>query len=279
MSSTGPRGFILTFHSHNVSGDRFESNDHVALDATLTTLERMRIPVLRLVDVARRLRAGTFGSLPPRFACITFDDGSDYDWRDAQFPGHGPQRSMFSILRAHSRSLLGLMWMRRAHATSFVIASPRARHEIAAAALGDPALMGDAWWGPAQRSGLMDIGTHGWNHVHPAVSEMSARPELVERFDRIDSAADAELQVDRAFEAIRRTAGHDAGLVFAYPYGQVSDFVASRHLPAHGGIVAAVGAVPQPVTADSDPWRLPRFVCGPDFASDADLGKILSAPG
>ncbi|HUQ28735.1 MAG TPA: polysaccharide deacetylase family protein [Usitatibacter sp.] len=278
MSGTGSRGFILTFHSHNVSGDTYATNDHVALDATLTTLERLRIPVLRLVDVARRLRAKNFDSLPPRFACITFDDGSDYDWRDAEFPGHGVQRSMFSILRSHSRSLLGLAWLRRARATSFVIASARARDEIAAAALGDAALMSDAWWAGAQRSGLMDIGTHGWNHVHPAVSEMASRPELVEHFERIESPEDARLQVDRAFESIQASAGGDAGRIFAYPYGQVSDFVADRHLPSHGGIVAAVAVEPRPVTASSDPWRMPRYVCGPHWSSDEELEKLLAAP-
>ena len=274
--SAGPRGFILTFHSHNVSGDSYATNDHVALDATLTTLERLGIPVLRLVDVARRLRARTFDSLPSRFACITFDDGSDYDWRDIAFPGHGLQRSMFSILRSHSRSLLGLAWLRRAHATTFVIASPDARREIAMSSLGDATLMTDAWWAKAQRSGLMDIGTHGWNHVHPAVSEMASRPDLVERFDRIESAGDAALQVDRAFDSIQAVAGRNAGLVFAYPYGQVSEFVASRHLPAHGGIVAAVSAQPAALTHASDPWRMPRYVCGPDWSSDEGLEKLLS---
>ena len=277
MSATGPRGFILTFHSHNVSGNDYATNDHVALDATLTTLERLRIPVLRLADVARRLRAKTFDALPARFACITFDDGSDYDWRDMEFPGHGVQRSMFSILRSHSRKLLGLAWVRRAHATTFVIASPDARREIAASALGDAALMSNAWWAQAQRSGLMDIGTHGWNHVHPAVSEMASRPGLVEHFERIESADDARLQVDRAFDSIQATAGREAGLVFAYPYGQVSDFVAQRHLPAHGRIIAAVAVEPRPLTAASDPWRIPRYVCGPDWSSDEGLEKLLSA--
>jgi peptidoglycan/xylan/chitin deacetylase (PgdA/CDA1 family) len=271
-----PRGFVLTFHSHNISGGDYATNDHVALDRALTLLEGLRIPVLRLLDVVRHLRAGTFARLPERFACITFDDGSDYDWRDLEFPGHGPQRSMGAILRAHSRKLLGLLWTRRAHATSFVIASPEARREIAASALGNPALMTDTWWREAQRSGLMDLGTHGWNHVHPAVSEMASRPELIEHFERIDNARDAQMQVGQAFDAIRATAGGDAGLIFAYPYGQVSEFVAATYLPAQSRIVAAVAAVPHPVVRDTDPWRVPRYVCGPDFDSDESLRQIVT---
>jgi len=273
----GSRGYILTFHSHNISGGDFATNDHVALDRSLATLERLRVPVLRLVDVARRLRAKTFDTLPPRFACITFDDGSDYDWRDIAHPAHGPQRSMHRVLRAHSTSLLGLAWLRRARATSFVIASPAARREISAAALGDASLMTDAWWRSAQRSGLLDIGTHGWNHVHPAASEMAARPELIERFDRIDNAEDAALQVDRAFDAIRAAAGGLAGSLFAYPYGQVSEYVAAHHLPSQERILAAVAVDPRPVEADTDPWRIPRYVCGPDWKSEAELETLVAA--
>ena len=272
-----PRGFVLTFHSHNISGQDYATNDHAALDSTLTLLTALRIPVLRLLDVARSLRAGTFARLPPRFACITFDDGSDYDWRDLEFRGHGVQRSMGAILRGHSRKLLGLVWMKRAHATSFVIASPEARREISATALGDAALMTDTWWREAQRSGLMDLGTHGWNHVHPAVSEMASRPDLIERFDRIATAAEADLQVANAFEAIQARAGRDAGRLFAYPYGQVSDFLAEEYFPKQGSIVAAFGAVPTPLVAASDPWRLPRYVCGPDFRSDGDLQALITA--
>ena len=271
------RGFVLTFHSHNIAGNDYATNDHVALDATLAHLERERVPVLRLLDVARRLRAGALDRLPERFACITFDDGTDYDWRDLAHPQHGPQRSMFSVLRAHSRRLLGVLWTRRAHATSFVIASSVARSEISGTALGDASLMSDSWWRAAQRSGLMDIGTHGWNHVHPAVSEMRAQPDLIERFDRVQTPAEAALQVDRAFDAIRNTAGGDAGRVFAYPYGQVSEFIATHHLPAQKNIVAAVSVEPAPVHGKSDPWRIPRFVCGHDWKDEAGLAAILRA--
>ncbi len=72
------RGYILTFHSHNVSGNTYETNDHVALDATLSFLERKRIPIVRVLEVARRLATGTFDALPERFACVTFDDGSEF---------------------------------------------------------------------------------------------------------------------------------------------------------------------------------------------------------
>ena len=269
------RGFILTFHSHNVSGSDHATNDHVALDESLALLARLRIPVLRLLDVVRSLREGRFDELPQRFACITFDDGSAYDWRDLEFPEQGRQPSMYTILRRHSRSVLGLIWLRRAHATTFVIASARARSEISAAALGDANLMTDSWWRDAQYSGFMDIGTHGWIHVHPAVSEMSLRPEITERFDRIETAADAQLQVDEAFDAIHAAAGGDAGRIFAYPYGQVSEYIAGHYLPAQRRILAAVTTQPRPVEAGSSPWRIPRYMCGPDWSSEEGLERLL----
>jgi len=230
-----------------------------------------------MLEAVRRLRRGSLDTLPERFACLTFDDGSDYDWRELEFPGHGRQRSMRAILRAHSTKLLGLAWRRRAHATTFVIASGDARREIAASALGDPGLMTDGWWRAAQASGLMDVGTHGWNHVHPAASEMQAQPDLIERFDRVATPAEAALQVDRAYDAIHATAGGDAGRVFAYPYGQVSEYIATQHLPAQKNVVAAVSVEPKPLHAQSDPWRIPRFVCGPDWNDEAGLDAILRA--
>ena len=81
-----PNGFVLTFHSQNISGNDYVTNDHVALDASIALVRQLKIPILRLFDVARRLRDGTFGGLPSRFACITFDDGPDYDWQDVDHP-------------------------------------------------------------------------------------------------------------------------------------------------------------------------------------------------
>jgi hypothetical protein len=125
-----PKGFILAFHSHNIAGNTYETNDHVALDGSLALLEASRIPVLRLLDIVEALRGGTFGRLPARFAAITFDDGSDYDWKPLRHPLHGPQEPMGAIVRRHARALFGLISRRQASATSFVIASPEAREQI-----------------------------------------------------------------------------------------------------------------------------------------------------
>lgn len=266
-------GFILTFHSHNISGATHATNDHVALDETLGLARRLRIPVLRLLDVVKRLRRGDFAALPERFACITFDDGTDYDWADMRHAEQGVQPSMHSILREHSRHLIGPWWLRKACATTFVIASPAARAEMEAAL---PVRLSDSWWREAQSCGLLDIGSHGWNHVHPLVSDMKGRPELIESFHRIESPEDVALQMDSSFEFIRRKAGGDSARIFAYPYGQVSEFIATEYFPRQANYLAACGTDPRPLRADGDPWRLPRYVCGWHWKSVEELGKLFA---
>ncbi len=270
------RGFVLTFHSQNIAGNAYANNDHVALDECLTFLRTSRLPILRLLDVVRCLRAGSFATLPDKFVCITFDDGCDFDWHDLRKGEWGVQKSMFAILRKHSVRILGPWWLRKACATSFVIASSEARRDISLTALGDPGLMSDTWWRQAQASGLLDIGTHGWNHVHPAVREMQARPDLMEKFDRLRSIDDAVLQVKDAFHVIHRIAGGESATIFAYPYGQVSDYLADEYLPAQHEILGAVTAEATPLTERSNPWRLPRYICGWNWKSNDDLVAILA---
>jgi peptidoglycan/xylan/chitin deacetylase (PgdA/CDA1 family) len=268
-------GHVLTFHSQNIAGTSGATNDHVALDECIALLRSAGIPVLRALEVVRRMRRGAFGSLPQRFACITFDDGTDFDWRDLGHPQHGPQPSMHSILRKHSLRLLGPLWLRRIPATSFVIASPEARREISSEAFHDPAMMSDDWWRAAQSSGLLDIGSHGWDHVHPAVSQVRARPGLTEAFHNVATREEAALQIERSHEFIRAKAGGRAARLFAYPYGQVSEFLAAEYLPRQHDTWAAFGTEARPWREDCDIWRLPRYVCGWNWKSSAELERIL----
>jgi peptidoglycan/xylan/chitin deacetylase (PgdA/CDA1 family) len=257
------RGFILAFHSHNIAGNTYETNDHVALDESLGLLAALGIPVLRLADVVRALRGGDFGRLPARFAAVTLDDGSDYDWRRIGHPLHGPQEPMGAIVRR-----------RGCAATSFVIASPEARDQIAGT--DKPYRLSDDWWTEAQASGYFDIGCHGWNHVHPEVEEMRESPELVEAFGNVRTPGEAERQVGQAARFIRERAGHDAARLFAYPYGQVSDYLADEWLPAQDEVLAAFTTVDRPLEADADLWRLPRYVCGWHWKSNDELRAIVS---
>jgi peptidoglycan/xylan/chitin deacetylase (PgdA/CDA1 family) len=266
------RGFVLAFHSHNIAGREYATNDHVALDHTLQLVGELGIPVLRLLDVVARLR-GDPSRLPERFVSLTFDDGTDYDWKSIAHPDWGVQDAMGEILRRHSRKLIPGLWLQKAHATSFVIASPQARQQIMRAL--QPVQMSEDWWPEAQRSALMDIGVHGWNHVHPSVDEMQASPDLIERFDRIRSPEQALLQVDQAVDYIGSRARGDSARIFAYPYGQVSDYLADTYFPAQDRILAAFTTEGVALEPGMDRWRLPRLVCGWHWKEKEELRHLL----
>ena len=98
---TKPVGHILTFHSQNIAGNDFATNDHVALDRTLQVLREVGVPVLRLATVVRLFRFHLGLLLPKRFVAFTFDDGPDYDWHEIRHPQHGKQKPLAAILRKH----------------------------------------------------------------------------------------------------------------------------------------------------------------------------------
>jgi peptidoglycan/xylan/chitin deacetylase (PgdA/CDA1 family) len=268
-------GFILTFHSQNISGNTYGTNDHVALDESLALIKALRLPVLPLIDVVRKLRSGTISSLPRRFVCLTFDDGPDYDWKVVRHTVHGVQEPMIRVLQRHSIGLFGRAWIRKSVATSFVIASPKAREEISGP--DNPDRMSDDWWAAAQSSGFLDIGVHSWNHVHPSVKEMRTFPELVEAFGNVATTEQADLQVAAAVKYIRERAGGASARLFAYPYGHVSDFLAGHYLPAQDDVLAAFTTEGRPLEAGSDIWRLPRYVCGWHWKSNEELRAVLSS--
>jgi peptidoglycan/xylan/chitin deacetylase (PgdA/CDA1 family) len=155
-----------------------------------------------------------------------------------------------------------------------VIASTGARSDIQVAT---SVPFSDQWWRAAQSSGLIDIGSHGWNHVHPAAREMRERPELVEAFDQIGTVEDAQQQIDASHDAIRAIAGDGAARLFAYPYGRVSDFIADTYLPKQVRYLGAVTTEPRPLDASCDPWRIPRYVCGRDWKTGDELEYLLTS--
>ena len=65
------KGFVLAFHSHNISGNGYETNDHVALDESLGLLAGLGVPVLRLARVVDALRGGSFAQLPEQGRNLT----------------------------------------------------------------------------------------------------------------------------------------------------------------------------------------------------------------
>ena len=67
-------------------------------------------------------------------------------------------------------------------------------------------------------------------------------------------------------------------MLFAYPYGEWSDFLAREYFPLEGSrhrVRAAFTTEPAPVSAGCDRWRIPRYVFGAHWRTPADFEKLL----
>lgn len=261
---------VLTYHGYNIAGNDYHNNDHVALAADLEWLVRERWTVVRLDVAVRSLFEDRQLELPERSVALSFDDGTDLDWLDVSFGELGPQRGLAGILREWHRQ-----HPERAPpcATAFVIACPKARGIMAEKALSHGHGMSDDWWRAAEQSGIMSIGNHSWDHRHPLVV-----PEAGGHFFGVDDAAQADFQVRQAAEFIAARSGAWPRL-FAYPWGQASDYLRYEYFPASPsahGCLAAFGTEPEPMHSGSDRWYLPRYVCGEHWRSPQELAALLS---
>ncbi len=134
--------------------------------------------------------------------------------------------------------------------------------------------MSDDWWRSAANHPLLDIGNHGWDHNHPDLAE-----EHHSRggFTVIDTLEHCRRQVVQAGEFIQGITGQWPQ-VFAYPFGESSDYIRDEFFPEYGNehhSVAALGTQAGLVSAQSNRWDLPRFVCGRDWSSPGELLATL----
>jgi peptidoglycan/xylan/chitin deacetylase (PgdA/CDA1 family) len=176
---------VLTYHSAQVSGDDYATNDHVALHDDLRTLhaEGFRIvPLSWVVDwvVGERPSADL-----SRAVALSFDDGCSLDFVDLVHPAWGLQRSFFGILQDFLDEF-GPAAQPHLQATSFVIASPDTRRDLGERCLVNPQWIADSWWKAASDSGLIAIENHSWDHNHPESRRVCQREQQKGRFDLED---------------------------------------------------------------------------------------------
>lgn len=266
---------VLTYHSNNISGNGYASNDHVALAEDLRTIHRLGLRIIPLARVVDVLLGEAPESAVERSVALSFDDGSWFDWHDLDHPTCGPQRAFAGILRDFVAGT-GAM----AHATSFVIVSPDARATLDRTCLAGRGWWGDDWWRPAQEEGLLAIESHSWDHNHHTLPVTAQRRQLKGTFRTIDRHADADAEIRQAADWLdARLAPHRASLL-AFPYGESNDYLLREYLPNFGRehrLRAAFGTVPAPVESDSDRWNLPRYVCGQHWKTPAELGRLLAS--
>jgi peptidoglycan/xylan/chitin deacetylase (PgdA/CDA1 family) len=267
------RAHVLTYHSGNLAGNEYATNNLVALADDLVHLCALKIPVVPLETIVAARLSGDANRFPKRVVAITLDDGLDFDFEDLVHPFHGAQASVRTVLERHEHTH-GV----HVHATAFVIASPQARRQIAEREMLNHQWIGDHWWAAAVASGRFGIGNHSWDHVSPSVTPVGQREGKTGSFRHIDTFEDADLQVRVAHEFIAAKAPNPAAGYFAYPYGDPSDFVADEYFPQHGerhGTIVAFCGHPGVLHHESDRWRLPRYTCGMDWHSTGELEKIL----
>lgn len=268
---------ILTYHSQNIAGNDTANNDHRALTADLQAVHSAGCHFVSLQSLVSKLFDGgtmeTGGKADQPVVCLTFDDGCDFDVRTLEFAGFGMQPGFLSILedfiQQHgSQAQPGL------HATSFVIASPTARQIIDQRSLFGQGHMSDDWWNAAANHPLLSIGNHGWDHNHP---DLAIEHYPRGGFTAIRTIEHCRQQVVQASEFIRDKTGQWPQ-IFAYPFGESSDYIRDVFFPEYGRehrCLAALGTRPGLVSARSNRWDLPRFVCGRDWSSPAELMAIL----
>ena len=264
---------ILTYHSQNIAGTETGNNDHVALAADLDALHSAGYHFVSLDTLVKGFfDDATLPSEQP-LICLTFDDGCDFDVRTLEFPEQGLQVGFLQIIEEFV-SRQGHLAQPGLHATSFVIASHEARRLIDQKSLFGLKHMNDDWWSEADTHPLMTIGNHGWDHNHP---DLEGGPYERGGFEMINRLEHCTQQVVQASEFIAQKTGRRPGY-FAYPFGESSDYIRNEYFPSRRdehACLAAVGTAPGLVSAESDRWNLPRFVCGRDWSTPAELLNAL----
>ncbi len=266
---------ILTYHACNISGNSYETNDQIALAEDLRLLARNRWQVIPLLRLVAALRGESTVNLE-HCVVLTCDDGTLADVQALVFPEHGLQPGLLGVLQSfieESPDSFPELEM-----TSFVIADPETRALLDRDCLFNQGWMGEDVWQSAEASGLMPIECHSWDHNHSVLD--SAGPDDMPRgnFFVVDSVIRAQHEIDRALDYINSKLPKRPCRVFAYPYGQVSDYLSKEYLPQEAerlGLLAAVSGEKGPVTQDSDLWNLPRYICGAHWHSASELEAIL----
>ena len=263
---------VLTYHPGYSTSSTYETSNLIAFREDLRMLDRLGFQIVPLSWVVEWVLGGR--AVPPQAVALTFDDGADSTYLDSLDADGNPRPSFLKVLEEFQAEV-GVERQPYLHLTVFVIASSRAREEISQEA----DVLNDYWWRAAQESPLIDLGNHSWDHNHQNVQVRCDQAEPAQQgFLAIDTYAEAMCEVAHAAAVIHRVTGLWPTL-FAYPYGQSSDYLRDEYFPEfleQHRTQAAFGTEARPVTRDSSRWNLPRYVYGADWLTPAKLQQILA---
>ncbi len=269
---------VLAYHAINISGNDYASNDHVAFAADLRLIDDLGLRIVPLQWVVDQV-IGLADRDLSRCVALTCDDGSAFDFFDLEYPDHGPQRSLFNCMLDFIAER-GPAAQPDLHLTSFVIASPQAREKMDDSCLFGRGWMGENWWRQAIDSGIFAIENHSWDHNHPCLPAPGFDGMPRGSFLDVNNFTRADAEIAAATRFINERIIPKQTGIFCYPFGHVADYLRDEYFPqfadAHG-MLAAVGDGATPVTADSNRWNLPRYICGWHWKSPEALRGILQA--
>jgi len=280
------KAVVLTYHSHRIQGPDYARNDHVAFADDLRTIAGSGARIVSLATLVDAIAAHQSGDAraddDATLVALTFDDGPVWDYADFDHPTFGPQRGFANAMR----DFLATGHAGGQHeicATSFVIASPEARRAMESTFDAEytfllPGAMNDDWWQEASRTGLIAIGNHSWDHLHPALASVAHSRQVRGDFAQVTTAADADAQIHAAAAYIEARTGGRAAPYFAYPYGHCNEFLAADYLPHAGramGLRAAFTTAAHVIDGSEDVWKLPRFTSGHHWRTPEALAAIL----
>ncbi len=270
---------VLTYHSIHVDGTDYASNDHLGLAHDLELIHRLGFQVIGLERLIQAVTGGNWDAIPEKSVVLTMDDGSWFDWYDLPHPHHGSQRSMVNILRDF-RIKHGPEAQPELQATSFVIGSPAARQSLDTSCMIGLDWWQDDWWAQAHAEGLLRIANHSWDHRHGSLPD-SLRYSFSAsygQFNDVNTLEESHWQIRQTQNYLGSLLSAPPTPAFAYPFGDVSEYVAEQYLPKYGesmGLLVAMTTEAAPVTPGNDCWRLPRYVFRRDWTSPEELTKVL----
>lgn len=267
---------VLTYHAVNIAGNDYANNDHVAFAADLRLIDDLGLRIVPVHWVVNQLLGLAERDLSGCVA-LSCDDGSDFDYFDLDHPQHGPQTSLFNVMR-ELRIERGRDCQPDLHLTAFVIASAQARETMDTACLAGKDWMRDSWWRAASISRLMAIENHSFDHNHPCLAEPGAGGMPRGSFLDVNTAQRAEAEITTAQQILNDHLAPYRASLFCYPFGHAPEYLRAQWLPENGakiGLKAAFGDGAQPLSQDSDIWNLPRYICGWHWKSPTELEAIL----
>jgi len=267
---------VLTYHSLNVLENSYQGNDHLAFESDLRTLDELGRTIIPLSHVLDWYEGKVPFKEIEHGVALTLDDGSWLDFYDIRHPTCGPQPSMFNLLEAF-RDSVSAARQPTLHISSFVISSPDAREELDQKNLLGNGWWGDDWWARARATNRVGIECHSWDHAHDTLENVAQQENIKGDFREIKTLGDCSIQVTRAAEYIEKTAGRRPSF-YAYPWGQASDYMVREFMPGQQAVHqfrAAFSIEPRHVTKKDNIWFLPRYVCGRDWKSPAELKALL----